>query len=339
MPFGGETVCQTKGVKWMSWERLCGVKEDGGLGFKKLRSFNIAMLAKQSWRLINNINPIVTQLMRARYYPNSYFLNAQIAANPSYACRSIIESKDVVRQGCKRRIGDGSSTKIWKVPWLLCPENGFLTTEMPDELKDATVSGLMDETRGGWDDDILYDIFNDRDTELIRRIPVSNRRRIDIWYWLNDDRGEFIVRSCYRRLRGEADCLDAEFLRKLWRLRLPGKVLNLIWRACRSCLPTTHALAMKRVNVHTTCSWCQMYVEDDIYVLFQCSFAREVWENAGFSRLVTVWPNESVLTVMKRVFQMATTEQISMISMLCWNLWQRRNEWVWIHINISSFGT
>ena len=65
----------SKRVKWMSWERLCAV-EDGGMRFRKLRSFNVAMLAKQAWRLINNINSLVTQLMRARYFPNSDFFNA-----------------------------------------------------------------------------------------------------------------------------------------------------------------------------------------------------------------------------------------------------------------------
>lgn len=67
---------QNESIKWMSWERLCKIKEDGGLGFKRLRSFNIAMLAKQAWRLINNVNSLVTQLMHARYFPQSDFLNA-----------------------------------------------------------------------------------------------------------------------------------------------------------------------------------------------------------------------------------------------------------------------
>ena len=25
-----------KGIKWLSWDKICTVKEDGGLGFKKL---------------------------------------------------------------------------------------------------------------------------------------------------------------------------------------------------------------------------------------------------------------------------------------------------------------
>lgn len=249
-----------------------------------------------------------------------------------------MESQDVIRMGCRRRIGDGLSTKIWKVPWLLCPDNGFLTTEVPDELRDENVQSLFDETQLGWDDDILCDILNERDRELVKQIPVSGRKREDVWFWLFDNKGMFTVKSCYRKLRGEAPCVEGEFWRKLWRLKLPGKVLNMIWRACRGCLPTVTALAGKRVQVCTTCSWCHGQDEDDIHVLFQCSFAREVWLKAGLSSLIAVEVNDTVFTIFKRVFQTCKIDQVLMISMLCWNLWQRRNSWVWNHVQISAFG-
>lgn len=136
-----------------------------------------------------------------------------------------------------------------------------------------------------------------------------------------------MVRSCYRRLRREVSCPIRMFWRKLWSIKLPGKILNLLWRVCLGCLSTANALVLKNVNINTTCVWCQMNVEDDIHVFFQCYFYREVWENTGLSTLVIVCPNDTVLTVLKQI-QTGRKEHIWIVSLLCWNLWQRRNDWV-----------
>lgn len=69
---------------------MCVRKEAGGLGFKQLRNFNLSMLAKQAWRLLNNDNPLVTACMKAKYYPNGDFLNAKIGVNPNFMWRSLI---------------------------------------------------------------------------------------------------------------------------------------------------------------------------------------------------------------------------------------------------------
>lgn len=91
----------------MAWDKLCKVKENGGLGFKKLRDFNVAMLAKQTWRLVNNSNPLVTKLMQARYYPGTDFLNVILGNSPSYVCRSLFKAQEIVKQGGCKHIGKG----------------------------------------------------------------------------------------------------------------------------------------------------------------------------------------------------------------------------------------
>lgn len=109
---------------------MCNERSGGGLGFRKLKNFNISLLAKQGWRLLNNSNPLVTSCWKARYFPTGDFLSAKLGANPSYMWRSILAAQEAVKKGCKRRIGEGKQTEIWKVPWLPCKENGYMSTEI-----------------------------------------------------------------------------------------------------------------------------------------------------------------------------------------------------------------
>ena len=79
-----------KKVAWMSWDRMCHSKEEGGLGFRDLKSFNLALLAKQGWRLQTNSSSLFSRVYKAKYFPNGDFVEAEVGKNASFAWRSIM---------------------------------------------------------------------------------------------------------------------------------------------------------------------------------------------------------------------------------------------------------
>ena len=73
----GSNGVNNKGIKWMSWNKLSMHKSQGGMGFRNLHEFNLAMLGKQGWKLLTDTTSLVVRVYRARYFPNRTFLDAE----------------------------------------------------------------------------------------------------------------------------------------------------------------------------------------------------------------------------------------------------------------------
>jgi hypothetical protein len=71
-------------IHWLSWDMLTRPKKKGGLGFRDLHLFNMAMLCRQAWRLLTNPNTLCGQVLKAEYFPQSDILNCRSHAGVSY---------------------------------------------------------------------------------------------------------------------------------------------------------------------------------------------------------------------------------------------------------------
>ncbi|XP_073129367.1 uncharacterized protein [Henckelia pumila] len=154
-----------------SWKKLCIRKEFGGLVFRDFYGFNLAMLGKQGWKLINDPNATICRIYKAKYYPTGDFLNANQGNNPSFAWSSILASQVLIR-GYRWRIGDGSTINIWKEPWLRDHTNFYVSLPMIPDLHDWFVKDLMIPGSREWDHDLIGSIFGERDVQRITKIPL-----------------------------------------------------------------------------------------------------------------------------------------------------------------------
>lgn len=72
----GSNTAESKGIRWMMWSRLSVPKAQGGMGFRQLHGFNLAMLGKQAWKLLTMPESLMTRLLKAKYFPSCSFLHA-----------------------------------------------------------------------------------------------------------------------------------------------------------------------------------------------------------------------------------------------------------------------
>jgi hypothetical protein len=57
-------------LHWVSWNILTTPKVKGGMGFRELELFNLALLGKHGWRFLNNPDTLCSRVLKGRYYPD-----------------------------------------------------------------------------------------------------------------------------------------------------------------------------------------------------------------------------------------------------------------------------
>lgn len=72
----GSKEVNKKGIKWLSWTNMSMVKGAGGLGFRDLYGFNLALLGKHCWSFLNKPNSLVARVFKARYFNNTNIFEA-----------------------------------------------------------------------------------------------------------------------------------------------------------------------------------------------------------------------------------------------------------------------
>lgn len=144
-------------------------KDEGGLGFKDLLAFNVAMLGKQAWRISQQPNSLLSRLMKGLYYPNCDFWKAGNGSRPSWGWRSIVVGMDSISPNVMWSVGNGQQILVREDKWLRSGLIGGLATR--DALE--KVGELIEQGNGTWNE------------TMIRRMLMNKGRRKSLLYLLD----------------------------------------------------------------------------------------------------------------------------------------------------------
>lgn len=162
---------------------MCESKANGGMGFKDLKTFNMALLAKQGWRIHKEEYSLLHRIFKANYFPSSNFKESKLGAAPSYVWRGIWEAKSLLLKGCRWRVGDGNAINIWSNYWL--PKQRLIP--ISDSITQAqlnwTVVDLIDEYTRWWNMEKVRRLLPQREAYevLNMMLPADSRPDSIVW--------------------------------------------------------------------------------------------------------------------------------------------------------------
>jgi hypothetical protein len=174
---------------WVSWQDMMKPKSEGGLGFKDIHIFNLSMLARQGWRLLQAPEYLCARVLHAKYFIDGDLLRAKPVPGMNYVWRSILKGLEVLKLGVIWRVGDGANIKLWSDPWISSSSTRGPTTRQNNPRLNM-VAELLEADSVCWKEDLVRQTFIHKDAVAILKIPIYDQLE-DYIAWHPDNKGIF----------------------------------------------------------------------------------------------------------------------------------------------------
>ncbi|XP_059668809.1 uncharacterized protein LOC132313890 [Cornus florida] len=331
---------------WIKWDSLCQQKKDGGLGFKDLRSFNMALLSKLTLRLFKGDTSLLFQSLKAKYFHNCSFLDSHCKTTASWIWRGIHACIPIILKGTKWSISDGSLIKYWEDPWLPDPNNHFISTPVPPHCSIFIVTDLTLPYPTRWNIPLIKNTFNIRDSNLILGIPLRETGGVNSPIWGASPSGRFTVKSAYHIAMllnfpkpgplpsiGSSNAhIHSPNWAEIWKLKTSRKIQFFIRQCAHNRLPVLHSLKARRIASCSICPVCGIEEESLIHLLFRCHISLTAWRisplRLDFASIPCIsWPQ--IWKILSSLWHPHPDGDSfkSFFTFLCWQLWLTRNNW------------
>lgn len=274
-------------------KKLVCPKNTGGLGFKDFMCFNLALLAKQAWRILNNPDDLWVRILKSIYFPNTDFLMDVKGARASWAWSSILEGRNFLAKDLCWGIGCNSRVQFWQDPGVPGLPGNKLSSSPPYEaFSDSCVAEFI--INYGWDLSNVDCWLTEEEIAAIKSIPISMFHKDDSLRWNGAMNGMYTVKLGYKMAVssmkcGDSDkpetsvCVDNDLWKAIWNLRSPPKIKHFIWRLCSNALATKENLWRRKCSPSPVCPCCNLVAESHEHLMVLCEWVKQVWFLSPFS--------------------------------------------------------
>lgn len=327
-----------RGIHWKNWQQLMLRKCEGGLGFRDLYSMNLALVAKQVWRIAKSPNALWAQLLKSLYFPNSSIWEAKKKCNASWGWQSLLQGRDFLNKHKAWFIKTGEKVKIFKDKWLQsCVRLG----RHIDSVQDLSVNILMKENQIEWDIPKLTELLTVDEVREVLATQINHHLPQDEPYWPYTKDGNYSVKTGYHvafnDLRGtdraSSSCPKSQNViwRVIWNAKVQPKIKHFIWRILSDALPSRVNLLKRKCGRDDVCPICNKAKETISHIFMQCDWVRAVWFGSPLqlatppngSNEFRDWFDKIIANFLK--MGEAGHSLISLFFYFLWSIWLERN--------------
>lgn len=94
----GSNDSRGKGIHCLSWSNMSMLKGAGGLGFRDLYNFNLALLVKNCWNLLSNPTSLMERAFKERYFNNTILFAVTRGGGVGFVWLGLWQAKEVFKQ-------------------------------------------------------------------------------------------------------------------------------------------------------------------------------------------------------------------------------------------------
>ena len=90
---------KTRNLSLNAWDSICTPKAFGGLGIRKMREVNLALISKLGWQLLNNSDSLWVSQLQGKYLNSNSFLSPFLLSSSSSLWKGILKSQSFISKG------------------------------------------------------------------------------------------------------------------------------------------------------------------------------------------------------------------------------------------------
>lgn len=173
------------------------------MGLRCLTDLNQALVAKLSWRFLNDDNSLWCKILKAKYLNNVSFWDAKKPNKCSTAWSAMLARRNHLKKGCLWLVGNSLHINIRSDPWIPTAPDLTASFEMQNMSEITKLNQLLDTETGKWNLQLLQQIFDPFTATQINNIQIHKEAE-NKFIWHLTKHGDFTPQSFQKLLLDQA---------------------------------------------------------------------------------------------------------------------------------------